>query len=65
MQQDGWLAVQGANGAEAYTRNGNLQVSPNGELTIQGRPLLGDGGPIVVPEGAQITIAADGTIYLI
>ena len=62
LQQDGWLAVQGADGAEAYTRNGNIQVSATGQLTIQGRPVMGDGGPIVVPEGAQVTIAADGTI---
>lgn len=62
LQQDGWLAVQTANGTEAYTRNGNIQISPAGELTIQGYPVMGDGGPIAVPEGAQITFAADGTI---
>jgi len=31
-------------------------------LTIQGNPVMGDGGPIVVPEGSEISIAADGTI---
>ncbi|NIF20506.1 MULTISPECIES: flagellar basal body rod protein FlgF [Pantoea] len=62
VQQDGWLAVQTADGTEAYTRNGNMQISPSGILTIQGNPVMGDGGPIAVPEGAQITIAADGTI---
>lgn len=62
VQQDGWLAVQAADGAEAYTRNGNIQVGPTGQLTIQGNPVMGEGGPIVVPEGSQITIAADGTI---
>lgn len=62
IQQDGWLAVQGANGQEAYTRNGNMQVSAAGQLTIQGRPVMGDAGPILIPEGAQVTIAADGTI---
>lgn len=62
LQQDGWLAVQSAAGTEAYTRNGNIQINAGGQLTIQGHPVLGDGGPIVVPEGAEITIAADGTI---
>ncbi|MCT4706112.1 flagellar basal body rod protein FlgF [Enterobacteriaceae bacterium H11S18] len=62
LQQDGWLAVQSADGSEAYTRNGNMQRSPTGELTIQGQLVMGDGGPIAIPEGAEITIAADGTI---
>lgn len=62
LQQDGWLAVQSADGSEAYTRNGNMQVSPAGQLTIGGQPVMGDGGPIAVPQGAQLTIAADGTI---
>ncbi|MGG7448921.1 flagellar basal body rod protein FlgF [Kosakonia oryzendophytica] len=62
LQQDGWLAVQTANGSEGYTRNGNIQVGPTGQLTIQGHPVIGEAGPISVPEGSQITIAADGTI---
>lgn len=62
LQQDGWLAVQSADGTEAYTRNGNMQVSPAGQLTIGGQPVMGEGGPIAVPQGAELTIAADGTI---
>lgn len=63
VQQDGWLVVQGADGTEGYTRNGNIQITAAGQLTIQGHPVVGDGGgPLMVPEGAQITIAADGTI---
>ena len=62
MQQDGWLAVQTADGSEGYTRNGSIQVDPTGQLTIQGHPVIGEAGPIAVPEGAEITIAADGTI---
>lgn len=62
LQQDGWLAVQTADGSEGYTRNGNMQVNTAGQLSINGRPVMGDGGPIAIPEGAEITIAADGTI---
>ena len=62
LQQDGWLAVQTADGSEGYTRNGSIQVDPTGQLTIQGHPVVGEAGPIAVPEGAEITIAADGTI---
>lgn len=58
----GYLAVQLADGREAYTRNGNMQISADGELMIQGRPVMGDGGEIRVPPQAQLTIAADGTI---
>ena len=39
-----------------------FQVDPTGQLTIQGHPVVGEAGPIAVPEGAEITIAADGTI---
>lgn len=62
LSDGGYLAVQLADGREAYTRNGNIQISANGELMIQGRPLLGDGGEIMVPPQAQLTIAADGSI---
>ena len=63
VQGSGWIAVQGADGREAYTRNGNLQVSPNGVLqTREGRPVTGEGGPISIPPDTQVTIAKDGTI---
>jgi flagellar basal-body rod protein FlgF len=59
----GWLAVQMPDGREAYTRNGSLQVSPNGILqTRDGKPVLGDGGPITIPPDNEITIGADGSI---
>lgn len=65
LQQDGWLAVQTADGSEGYTRNGNIQVSATGQLTIQGHPVMGEAGPLTVPEGSELTIAADGTLSLI
>ncbi|QHE88068.1 flagellar basal-body rod protein FlgF [Hydrogenophaga sp. BPS33] len=58
-----YFAVQGLDGTEAYTRAGALEVDPNGTLVNPaGLPMLGDGGPIVVPEGAQVNIATDGTV---
>lgn len=62
LPQDGWLAVSLPDGSEGYTRNGNIAVDSEGQLSVQGRPLLGDGGVLSVPPQAQITIAADGTI---
>jgi len=59
----GWIAVQDANGNEAYTRNGSLQMSPNGVLqTRGGLTVLGDAGPLSIPPDTSITIAKDGTI---
>ena len=63
MMGKSWLAVQGLDGTEAYTRAGSLQVSPEGQLvTAGGLPVQGDGGPISIPAGAQVSIADDGTI---
>jgi len=63
MSGNAWLAVQGLDGTEAYTRAGALAVDAEGTLkTLTGHVVLGDGGPISVPENAQVAIAADGTI---
>ncbi|MFA5371056.1 MAG: flagellar basal-body rod protein FlgF [Sideroxydans sp.] len=63
LDSRGWIAVQDANGNEAYTRNGSLQVQPNGILqTRNGLNVLGDAGPLTIPEDTEITIAKDGTI---
>lgn len=59
----GWLAVQGPDGKEAYTRNGSLQITPEGILqTRSGLNVMGDGGPITIPPDTEITIAKDGSI---
>ncbi|HTT37877.1 MAG TPA: flagellar basal body rod protein FlgF [Burkholderiales bacterium] len=62
----GWIAVQGPDGREAYTRDGALQLTPNGVLqTRAGLNVLGDGGPIAIPQNNMITIGADGTVSTI
>jgi flagellar basal-body rod protein FlgF len=59
----GWIAVRGPGGKEAYTRNGSLQITPNGVLqTRNGQDVIGEGGPIVIPPDTRVTIAKDGTI---
>lgn len=63
VQGPGWIAVQAADGGEAYTRNGAFQVSPNGVLqTASGLNVMGDGGPISIPADTAVTIASDGTV---
>ncbi len=60
---NGWIAVQAPDGSEAYTRAGNLHVNLNGQLmTRSDFPVLGDSGPIVVPENQKLEIGSDGTI---
>jgi flagellar basal-body rod protein FlgF len=63
MKGSAWLAVQALDGTEAYTRGGSLDVSPDGTLvTTSGLTVLGDGGPIQVPQNVELAIGADGTI---
>jgi flagellar basal-body rod protein FlgF len=66
VQTQGFLAVQGKDGKEAYTRAGSLQVSATGILeTISGLPVLADGGTVTIPPSNQITIGADGTVSVV
>jgi flagellar basal-body rod protein FlgF len=63
VQGEGWIAVERADGSEAYTRNGSLKLNENGMLTTQsGLSVLGDGGPISIPPDVIVSIAKDGTI---
>jgi flagellar basal-body rod protein FlgF len=63
MKGNAWLAVQGLDGTEAYTRGGSLELSSDGTLTTRnGLPVLGDGGPIQVPANSEVSIGSDGTV---
>lgn len=59
----GYLAVQWGEG-EAYTRAGALAIDADGRLHVNGHPVLGDGGPIVLPPYTQIAVGQDGTISI-
>jgi flagellar basal-body rod protein FlgF len=63
MRGNAWLAVQGLDGTEAYTRGGSLDVNAEGTVvTTAGLTVLGDGGPIQVPPNSTVAIAPDGTV---
>jgi flagellar basal-body rod protein FlgF len=63
IQGKGWIAVQGPDGKEAYTRNGSFQMTPNGVLqTRGGLNVIGETGPITIPPNTEVSIAKDGTI---
>lgn len=62
----GLIAIQAPDGGEAYTRAGDLRVSATGILeTGAGHPVLGDAGPISIPDAQELEIAADGTISVL
>ncbi len=65
LADDRWLAVQTEDGGIAYTRNGALQMTANGQvLDGEGRPVLTEDGPMALPPHSELMIAADGTISL-
>ncbi len=66
IQGDGWFVVQAADGEEAYTRAGNFQLTQTGQLVNgSGLPVLGEGGPIVIPPATKVEIGTDGSISVI
>ena len=66
VEGDGLIAVQAADGNEAYTRAGNLRVNAVGLLeTAKGELVLGEGGPIAVPPFDKVEVGADGTISIL
>jgi flagellar basal-body rod protein FlgF len=66
VQGEGYIAVVGQDGREAYTRAGDLRIDSSGQLrTGTGLAVLGDGGPVAVPPHATIVIGGDGTVSIV
>ena len=66
IQGQGFIAVQDAQGNEAYTRDGDLHVDPSGQLlNSAGLQVLGDSGPISVPPATSVSVAPNGTISVV
>lgn len=65
VRGQGWIAVRAEDGSEAYTRAGDLQITPLGQLlTGNGLPVIGNGGPIAIPQSSKVEIGDDGTITI-
>lgn len=62
---EGWFAVQADDGSTAYSRRGDFRTDPNG-LLLDGsnRIVMGEGGPITIPEFESLVIGRDGTITI-
>jgi len=65
IQGEGFLAVEGKDGREGYTRAGDLHITATGQLvTGTGLKVLGEGGPIAIPPAEKLEIGSDGTITI-
>ncbi len=62
---DGWFAVQTDDGGTAYTRRGDFRIDPTG-LLLNGADqiVLGDGGPITIPDFESLQVGRDGIISI-
>ncbi|MBN8842349.1 MAG: flagellar basal body rod protein FlgF [Sphingomonadales bacterium] len=66
VQGDALLVVQAQNGEEAYTRRGDLQLSPSGLLTTgDGSPVQGAQGPVTIPPADSISIDTEGRVWVV
>jgi flagellar basal-body rod protein FlgF len=66
VQGPGYIAVQGVDGREAYTRAGDLRLDTNGQLlTGTGLQVLGEAGPVAVPPYSSLSIGSDGTVSIV
>ncbi|MDN3609441.1 flagellar basal body rod protein FlgF [Vibrio ostreicida] len=62
---EGYLTVQTADGQEAYTRAGNIKVDSFGALSINGFAVIGDGGPLTLPDYQSVDISERGLISVV
>jgi flagellar basal-body rod protein FlgF len=62
----GFIAVRGSDGQEAYTRAGDLRISPTGAVsTASGQAVLTSQGPLVIPPSTTVSIGSDGTVSVV
>lgn len=66
LENSGFIAVQAPDGTEAYTRSGRMYIDTVGIMrTGNDLPVMGDAGPIALPEFEKIEIGVDGIISVV
>lgn len=59
---DGFFVIDSPNG-ERITRGGSFQLDADGQIVDpHGNPLLGEGGPIIVPPGSSVDVSNTGLV---
>jgi flagellar basal-body rod protein FlgF len=62
----GFITVMAPDGTEAYTREGDLQVTADGAvITANGLPVMSEQGLVNVPAATSVTIGSDGTVSVV
>jgi flagellar basal-body rod protein FlgF len=62
----GFIAVKGTDGQEAYTRAGDLRVTPTGAVTTaSGLAVMTESGPLIIPPSTTVSIGGDGTVSVV
>lgn len=59
---NGFLAIQSKTGVEGYTRDGSLQIRDGVLVNKSGDMVMGNSGPINIPQAERIKINEDGSI---
>lgn len=62
IRGDGFIAIQSKNGVEGYTRDGSLQIRDGILVSKGGDIVMGNSGPIKIPQAERIKINEDGSI---
>jgi flagellar basal-body rod protein FlgF len=66
VKGSGYIAVQSADGREAYTRAGSLYIDSTGVLrTGNNLPVMGNAGPMAIPEFQKLEIGQDGIVSIV
>lgn len=66
IEGEGFIAVQGLNGEEVYTRTGSLFIDSVGILrTGNGLPVMGNAGPVAIPAADKVEVGSDGSVTVI
>jgi flagellar basal-body rod protein FlgF len=66
VNDKGFIAVRAPDGQEAYTRAGDLRVSPVGAVTTaSGLAVMTDSGPLIIPPSTVVNIGSDGTVSVV
>jgi len=63
LSGEGFFRVESPDGGDLYTRAGSFLVNSTGTLVNQqGFPVMVDGGPLILPPGAKMTVDDGGNV---